>query len=254
MSSAQNQMRCLPSQQMQPNISSGYNQPVQPYASNSFVGRVVRLRANIYSFVCDYCPAQYRTIDDFLRHTESHFLSNGTSTTTLKPVRTYIHCNELVNGSIQSGIENDFNQHPIPIQESQIVSIASNETASMQENDDEMIEEIYEIIDLGYDYEGIHPAAENVFAIPNNPSKPKQTAKASNQSLVCWFCNKTFTTSASRKRHENSAHEKFLNNIISQKKCYKCKICHCKFRKESVTLQQAQEHLKIHLKSKGKKK
>lgn len=49
------------------------NLQVHYNAQSAIMGKVIRVRPNIYVFTCDYCFSEHRTIDNFLRHSEAHF-------------------------------------------------------------------------------------------------------------------------------------------------------------------------------------
>lgn len=54
-------------------IAPTRNLQVHYNAQSAVMGKVIRVRPNIYVFTCDYCFSEHRTIDNFLRHSETHF-------------------------------------------------------------------------------------------------------------------------------------------------------------------------------------
>lgn len=222
------------------------HQPVQvqrPYNGNSSImGKVVRVRPNIYIFVCDFCESEHRTIDNFLRHSESHFQSNALPDATTSSA-TQIHSNQNPAGQFQPGTASN-SIAPYPVQLSPIDVASSPSHAS-----EDYIDEVYEITDLGYDFDGLmYPNAVSELSV--KPAERKRgRPKIETRPNVCCFCNRNFTRTSSLKRHEHSAHAKIFEKIITQKFSYKCKICNTKFPKTSHTLQRAQEHLKTHFKT-----
>lgn len=57
------------------NMAPTRNLQVQYNAQSAVMGKVIRVRPNLYVFTCDYCSSEHRTIDNFLRHSEAHFES-----------------------------------------------------------------------------------------------------------------------------------------------------------------------------------
>lgn len=246
------------------NTALQYNEP------SSFVGKVIRIRPNIYVFVCDYCMSEHQNIEIFLHHTELHFQRNEISTMThvrpnqnpsmsIAPTPTGTSINS--NGSTAA-------PYPVQLQQSQFGPI------NQQSN---FTDEVYEIIDLGYDLDGNYPNAKNIDEIPIDGndaqrSKPKQQRSTSkskvqrakpkvqhskpknlvessankNTSKKCPFCIRNFTNELILKRHLNTTHAKIFKKIVSQKKAYKCQICGSKFPNTTHTMDDAREHLKIH--------
>lgn len=241
-----------PPQQWQntPSIPNQYNGPCP------ITGKVVRVRPNIYIFVCNFCFTEYRTIDNFLRHSESHFELNAMNSGILSPMAAQPHSNQNAIGPIAQGMATSTNAipyqnsiSPYPVQLTSQIQSRIDVTSSASSAADDMVEEVYEIIDLGYDDDGKYPDAKNIDASSMDQSIKRGRQKGINRSFECWFCNLRFTRHSSMVRHENTAHQKLFRSIISQKKVYKCKLCNAKFPKESHTLQKAQEHLKFHSKS-----
>lgn len=239
-----------------------YTQP------SSFVGKVFRIRPNIYVFVCEYCVSEHQSIDSFLRHTESHFQCNETSNA-ITSAMTHVHPNQNPS-SITADINSSGSTvapYPVQLQQSGNAPIG---------HESDYMDEVYEITDLGYDFDGNYPNAENIDAIPiddhcRKPSKPKKKQLKSkmqhtkpkiqrskqknlvetvndNPSNDCPFCVRNFTTQNFLRRHLDTAHAKIFRKIDCQKKSYKCKICEKKFPKADYTLEDAHEHLKIHYK------
>lgn len=239
------------------------NSALQYNVPSSFVGKVIRIRPNIYAFICDYCLSQHQSIDQFLRHTELHFQHNEISNaipSAMTPAMTPIGASSNLNGSTAS-------PYPVQLQHSQ--SVPMNQDANFTD-------EVYEIIDLGYDFDGNFPNAKNIDDITidgngaqqskpkqqRSPSKPKARGpKAKNQrtkpnnlvesankntSKKCSFCVRVLSSEIVLKRHIVTAHAKILKKILCQKKAFKCKICEEKFPKSIYTLDDAQEHLKSH--------
>lgn len=230
-----------------------------PYTQPSpFVGKVVRVRANIYIFVCDYCMSEHRSIDNFLHHTEGHFVHGIPSA----------HSNQHPSFAPAPGATINTNglqpaPYPVQLQQSQLAPV---------DDDPNITDEVYEIIDLGYDFDGNYP---NAIPIDENRgqrskskrqqakptpmvqraktkvqkhSKPKDPAAATNQkrSHQCSFCVRNFTKESALTQHLTTTHAKVFKKIESQKKAYKCKICGEKFAKSAYELHDAYEHLKIH--------
>lgn len=248
------------------------NSPLQYNEPLSFVGKVIRIRPNIYAFICDYCMSQHQSIEHFVRHTESHFQRNEISNAmpmAMPPVRPNQN-----SAMVPTGTSNDSNgptvaPYPIQLQQSEIVSMNQGENYT---------DEVYEIIDLGYDFEGNYPNAKSIDEMPvagnavqhlkpkakpkakpkqrQSPSKSKvQHSKPNNRaesahtitSKKCPYCVRVIVGEASLKRHMFTAHAKIFKKIDSSlKKCFKCKVCGEKFPKAEHTLEEAQEHLKIH--------
>lgn len=227
-----------------PSIPNQYNGPCP------ITGKVVRVRPNIYIFVCNFCFTEYRTIDSFLRHSESHFELNEMNSSTLSPMAAQFNSNQNAIGNCSQDMVNNINAipnpnsiAPYPVQMSQNPSPIDVTLPAA----DDLIEEVYEIIDLGYDHDGQYPDAHHVAVHSKKQPEKKGRSTRINGPLKCWFCNRSFARRSTLKRHENIAHQKFLRNIISQKKAYKCKLCSDKFPKVSHTLKDAHEHLKCHL-------
>lgn len=249
----------LPTQMVDPALQ--FKEPT------SFVGRVIRIGPSNYAFVCDYCMSEHRSIGSFLLHTELHFQRDEISIVepsamtpvcpTQYPTPTGTTAN--TNGSAAS---------PYPVQ-------LQHSTPIDQETD--YTDEVYEIIDLGYDFEGLkYPNAENIDKIAidridsqrnkkpkqqRTPSKSKaqqakpKVQKNSNNVIAsvnektarkCPFCVRNFSSVPVLKRHLNTAHAKIFKKIVPLKKWYKCKICGDKFSKVEHTLEDAHEHLKTH--------
>lgn len=235
----------LPDQSM--NIHHSNHDQSQSYNGPSpIMGQVVRVRPNIYNFICNFCQSEHRTIDNFLRHSESHFQCNSAA---VQRTITQIHSNQNPSQSIQSSTIINAAE-PYPVRLSQLASPMSiADTTSSSSCSEDFVEEIYEITDLGYDFDGKYPDAQNVIALSvneQNPSKKHRTIK--NVTEVCWFCKRHFNQLSSLRRHESKAHAELRKKIITQKKSYKCRICNTKFPKSAYKLRQALEHLKVHLK------
>lgn len=242
--------------------------PVQLVETTSIVGKVIRIRPNVYSYACDYCTSQHQSIDNFLRHTESHFQHSGFSNMALAS-----STRPMVQTPAINSIGSMAAPYPVHLQQSQAapVNVESHVTG-----------EVYEIIDLGYDYEGNYPNAQNIDAIPideenhgqNTKPKPKRkqakptttkvrgpkarrqpkargqpksknSAKSAN--FRCSFCVRDFNKDKVLQQHLVTTHAKILKKIdTTPKKAFKCKICGQKFLKDVYILDDAYEHLKIH--------
>lgn len=241
----------------------------------SFVGKVIRIRPNIYVFVCDYCASQHQNIDSFLHHTELHFQLNETPSiipSAMAPARSNQNPSTapIPTGTSINPNNSTVAPFPVELQQSQLVPMNEESNGT---------DEVYEIIDLGYDFEGIsYPNAKNideVSIVGNGKQRPKPKSKQQrspskskvqrpkpkiqrpnainwieptneNTSTKCPFCVRNFSSVRMLKQHMNSSHAKIFKKIVSQKKAFKCKICGHKFPKPSHTLEDAQQHLKSH--------
>lgn len=263
-----------------PSVPQMVNSALQCTNPSWFVGKVVRLRPNIYVFVCDYCMSEHRSIDNFLRHCESHFERNDISNAIPSPVTpVQLIQNPSFAPSMPAAINSNGSMaaaaqaapYPVQLQQSQFVPVHHESGGT---------DEVYEIIDLGYDFDGNYPNAQNIDAIPiddenrdqqtKSKQKQKQTKSTSkiqrakpkgrqsksknadesanqNASHRCLFCVRTFNKDSILKQHLVTAHAKILKKIdTSLKKAYKCKICGEKFSKGAYLLDETYEHLKIH--------
>lgn len=258
-------------QHFPPQMANPSLQHKEPVSS---VGRVIRFGPTIYAFVCDYCMSQHQNIGSFLHHTESHFQRNEISyamPSAMTPV-----CptqNPPAEPMIPAGTSINSNDsmatpYPVQLQHSQIEPM--NQEANYTD-------EVFEIIDLGYDFDGKYPNAENIDEISidrihsQRNKKPKQqrtsskakvkrskpkiqrsksnnliTSANENSSQKCPFCVRTFSSAPILERHVNTAHAKIFKKIVCLKKAYKCKICGEKFPNANHTLEDAHEHLKVH--------
>lgn len=238
------------------------NTALQYNGPSSFVGKVIRIRPNIYVFVCDYCMSEHQSIDDFLHHTELHFQRDEISNA-IPSTMTHAGPNQYPTGTAINSNGSAAAPYPVQLQQSQF-------TPTNQQSN--FTDEVYEIIDLGYDFEGNYPSAKKIDAIPidgndaqrSKPKKQRSTAKVQrakvqrtkpkiligstneNTSKKCPFCIRNLATGPSMKRHLDRAHAKIFKKILCQKKAFKCKICERKFPKTEHTLEDAHEHLKMH--------
>lgn len=237
----------LPLQSIQTTNTQHSNQ-IQCGTNGRFpiIGHVVRVRPNIFNFVCGFCRTEHKTIDNFLRHSESHFQCDSS---TAPRTMTQIHSNQNPTETIQSSTTSTSNA-PYPVQLSKMPRV--DITSSPPRSSEDLIEEIYEITDLGYDHDGKYPDAINVTAVslekPAKQKPPKSRRKIKKSTNGCWFCHQNFSRLSLLKQHESSAHANIFKKILTLKKNYKCQICRKKFSKKSHTQRQALEHLKIHTK------
>lgn len=214
-----------------------------PIESYSIMGKVIRIRPNIYIFVCEYCASEHRSIDNFLRHAESHFQQNGMATGAPSTV-THIHSNQIAaDDQLYAGTSQANTPYPVKLLPSADI------TADPVTRTDEYIDEVYEIIDLGYDVDGKHyPNAKKVpaKAAKKERNKPQNGLPKNGLLLSCSYCSRNFKNQLALKRHTNDGHGKILKKIMNQKKAYKCKVCGEKFPIVNYTLEEAQKHLKVH--------
>lgn len=225
------------------------NPALQNQEPPSFVGKVIRFSPSNYAFVCDYCMAQHQSIGSFLLHSELHFQRNEISI--VMPSTPVCSTQNTSTAPTQpAGTSSNANGSAVPPYPVQL----QHSTPMNQDTD-----EVYEIIDLGYDFEGIkYPNAKHIDQIvPQNNKKPTQhrprpksnnVMASGNENAVqkCPFCDRYFTNVAAMQRHMDISHKKIFKKIVCQKKAYKCKICDEKFPKSRHTLESAHEHLKIH--------
>lgn len=247
------------------NTALPYNEP------SSFVGKVLRIRPNVYEFVCDYCMSQHRSIDNFLRHTETHFQHNEISNaipSTMAPVPNPNAYMATVPIHPAGTPINSNAPYPVQLQQNRFDTPIDQESG--------YTDEVYEIVDLGYDFDGKYP---NAIAIDENgaqrskPKRPRSKPKiqqskskvqrstmknpigSANENTAasqhrCSFCDQDFTRKSSLLRHLEAGHAKIFKKIVCQKKAYKCKICGIKFPKTTHTMADTQQHLKIHYNNK----
>lgn len=228
-------------------------QKTMPYNSPySTMGKVVRVRPNIYIFVCDICQMEHRNIDIFLKHTESHFQSypeNNVASGAYTQVHSnYIQPNQatIVNGHT-----------PFDGYQSNLAPPASNEadaiTSSPSHESEEYIEEVFEITDLGYDLDGVYPTAENVVVDLAND----QTTKPKNQSpekyFPCSLCYRKYAKKKFMDRHKAKEHANIMEKLVIMNKAYKCLLCKTKMMKTSNSQDDAEKHIKTHFKKRAKK-
>lgn len=237
----------------------------------STMGRVIRVRPNIYVFACDYCQSEHKGIDSFLRHAEGHFQrkSTGTPATSARSQRaaTQIHSDclsptQLIRAEpIPNGHGHvPFNGYPSyqsPAHDPDAHTI--DITASPSHDSDDYIEEVYEIIDLGYDPDGNkYPMAEKAAVVSTTTTngktkQPKSSGqteqKTKNQTTSCPICNKTYTHPRSLRRHKSKVHVDILMKLITLKKSFKCTFCDTKFPRTNKL--EAEQHMGIHLKQKS---
>lgn len=227
--------------------------------SSATMGKVVRIRPNIYVFVCEFCQSEHKSIDSFLRHSEGHFQRESVAKSRAK---TQIHSDclspvELIQPDCIPNRHIPFNgytplQQPLSTKEI-LQSPTIDITASPSHNSDDYIEEVYEIIDLGYDLDGNkYPMAEEAPIVSTTNDNPKQQPKIAvkpekkEKTLKCPFCNKGYLHERSLKRHKESQHIDILSKLTTLKKSFKCSICSAKFGRGNKL--DAEKHMKIHFK------
>lgn len=254
----------LPTQSANP--ASQYKEPP------ALVGRVIRFSPSNYEFVCDYCMARHQNIGSFFLHTEQHFQRNEISIVMPSAMPPVCPTQNTTTAPTPAGTSSNTNGSVVPPYPVQL----QHSTPMNQDTDYQ--DEIFEIIDLGYDFEGTKfPNAENIDKISNDQNvsqanrkstqkrtpakskvrktKPKVQRSNSNNvissvnentSKKCPFCPRIGSSESALKWHVDTAHAKIFTKIVCQKKAYKCKICDGKFPKPKHTLQSVHEHLKTH--------
>lgn len=242
------------------NNSTVYPMNIHPAAAfstvrnenSSTMGKVVRIRPNIYVFVCEYCASEHRSIDSFLRHTESHFQCDSTSTTPSSARTTPLHSRSVHFRQQSLGYTNGnippFNGNPS--YQNTLNLAAQNETigitASPSRDSDDYIEEVFEIVDLGYDMDGIkYPMARSV-----DVEKEKKSKNGTPKNFPCPFCSRQYTRNSTMERHKRSAHNDILTKLVSLKKSFKCLVCNTKFPKPNKFA--AELHMKEHFRGQAK--
>lgn len=55
--------------------TSGLDQVSSRFSQKFITGKVIRLQAHVYVFVCSHCDAEFRSPNSFLQHCELHYLS-----------------------------------------------------------------------------------------------------------------------------------------------------------------------------------
>lgn len=238
--------------------------PQSEQSSSLVMGKVVRIRPNIYVFVCDYCQAEHKSIDSFLRHTESHFQREKTNTPRSRAT-TQVHSNCLPPAELSQSTANTngrghipFNGYtPIPYESNTEQSSQSptiDITSSPSRESEDYIEEVYEIIDLGYDLDGNkYPMAEKAPVVSTkNGDGDKPKLKYVEKNISCLFCPKKYAAMRSLRRHKDQAHTDILKKLITLKKSFKCSICNEKFPRTSKP--DAEKHLATHFKGSATKK
>lgn len=234
--------------------------PIIPQDDQSSIsmGKVIRVRPNIYIFVCDYCQCEHKSIDSFLRHSEGHFQRGPTPATAAarsQRATTQIHSDCLVPEPIVNSHGHvPFNGYP-SYQNPSSTEHAIDITASPTRDTDDYIEEVYEIIDLGYDPDGNkYPMAEKAAVAStttngnangrSNDGKP--TKKYGDKTISCPFCDKMYTNDRSLRRHKANVHTDILSKLITLKNAFKCTVCEKKFPRTKKLA--AQKHMITHFK------
>lgn len=244
---------------------------------HSTMGRVVRIQPNIYVFICEYngCETEHRTIDNFFRHSESHFRIGSSPVDTPIHTTTHVHSNfqsleptqpdESIIDSEPHIPFNDYapTQYPEPStqDEPHPIDIITNPFAHKitdNDDDDNIIEEVYEIIDLGYDPDGKkYPKALHIDSPPvKNKTTPKvgkvpKTPVSPNGVYPCPFCFKKYKKEKALTRHKVSDHSKILAQFSVLKKEFKCLICNTKWPKSKQM--EAEKHMKKHFRGQNTK-
>lgn len=239
------------------------------YPLSKTMGKVIRIRPNIYVFACEYCRSEHRSIDSFLRHTEGHFQHESTNTERSQAT-TQIHSDcfstaEVIEPQQNTNGHIPFNGYPTyqytpPHMGQNSQSPTVDITASPTRDSDDYIEEVYEIIDLGYDLDGNkYPMAEkapvvgttngnNMTQSPNNGTKPAKRDKK----FKCLFCSKQYAGERSLRNHKDNQHTDILSKIITYKKSFKCSLCDIRFPRDKK--RNAEQHLTTHFKRSATKK
>lgn len=222
------------------------------------MGKVIRVRPNIYIFVCDYCQCEHKSIDSFLRHSEGHFQRGSTpGTTTARSQRatTQIHSDCLMPDAIvNSDGHVPFNGYPL-YQSPSSTEHTMDITANPARDSDDYIEEVYEIIDLGYDPDGNkYPMAEKAAVVSTttngnanqrlNDGNPTKTY--GNKTISCPFCGKMYKNDGSLRRHKVNVHTDILSKLTTLKNSFKCSLCDKKFPRTNKTA--AEHHMIKHFK------
>lgn len=58
--------------------TSGMDQFPARFSQKFITGKVIRLQAHVYVFVCSHCDAEFRSPNGFMQHCEMHYVSNPT--------------------------------------------------------------------------------------------------------------------------------------------------------------------------------
>lgn len=218
-------------------------------APPSIMGQVIRVRPNIYIFVCELCRSEHRNIDSFLSHSEAHFQTTSTQNATqTNPPTAQMNSDWMPSEQPHTGPR---------LNGSQSVNETIDISTSPSNDSDDYIEEIFEITDLGFDFAGIrYPAAENLpvsLASTTNGTDDNANEQMGKKKLNCSLCPRKYAQNSSLIRHKTSAHADILAKLGQLKSAYKCLVCHKKFPKLTHSKSEAERHLKVHFK-KGTKK
>lgn len=232
-----------------------YYSSAMPYnGQNPTMGKVVRVRPNIYIFVCDVCHTEHFSIDSFLRHSEAHF-QYGQINNLVQGPHTQVNSNWMPPGEfypvpIANGYTT-FVSHPSQVP--QVSPGPVDATASPTPESEEYIEEVYEITDLGYDYDGNYAIPENVVDIEvanGDTTKPKSQSK---KKFPCTFCYRKYSKKSSLATHKSKIHPNIMAKLHIMKKSYKCLVCKTKLLRKSYSQVDAEKHIKIHFKKRANK-
>lgn len=218
------------------------------------MGRVIRVRPNIYIFTCEMCHSEHRSIDSFLRHSEAHFQSGPTPYSTQSSASTQVHSNPLPSQQVYTDSQTNefqFDQSSDSVQNQHSLAEPIEITASLSNDPDDYIEEVFEITDLGYDFDGNYPTVENVVVGLTNGTNDRPKQQANQGQSSCSMCPRKYNQSSSMIRHKRMAHGHILAKLASLHKAYKCLICEKKFPKNLKT--EAERHMKTHFKGDAKK-
>lgn len=257
--------------------------PTAERIERNATGRIIRLRTNLYVFICDYCYQEIPLFDDFILHCEQHFgnsllpytpnhlpqlpqqTPNGgpmplVSCQTQSTPRQLNHQNAHVDPRNQiSQQQTNLMALPNPLSPaiySPIGPSSCNSTVTGGSND--YTEEVYEIFEVDnaneIDNNDRQLAADTYGNYNPDTSTPKKRKRRGVDKYKCPQCPATYASVGNLSRHIKTNHADASvecsdaeKNYIEEEKKYKCMICEKVFWKRTCTEETVRKHVDKHV-------